>query len=102
VSLAKGGTSKNRPSPHLHKVSIRSNKVSPLNFQTAVIFKKKLVDTSVAHDRCLEGFVYPWLDFCDIQQDSVTALSMRKLEVVEPCSLLCTNWSKISRTFITP
>jgi hypothetical protein len=29
VSLAKGGTSKERPSPHLHKVPIRSNKVSP-------------------------------------------------------------------------
>jgi hypothetical protein len=30
-SLAKGGTSKKRPSPHLHKVPTRSNKVSQRN-----------------------------------------------------------------------
>jgi hypothetical protein len=35
--LAKGGTSKKRPSPHLHKVPTRSNKVSPRNFQTALV-----------------------------------------------------------------
>jgi hypothetical protein len=29
ASLAKGGTSEKRPSPHLHKVPTRSNKVSP-------------------------------------------------------------------------
>jgi hypothetical protein len=29
ASLAKGGTSKKRPSPHLHKVLTWSNKVSP-------------------------------------------------------------------------
>jgi hypothetical protein len=34
ASLAKGGTSKKRPSPHLHKVSNRSNKVSPRTLQT--------------------------------------------------------------------
>jgi hypothetical protein len=37
VSLAKGGTSKKRPSPHLHKVTPRSNKVSPRNLQTALV-----------------------------------------------------------------
>jgi hypothetical protein len=37
ASLAKGGTSKKRPSPHLHKVSTRSNKVSPWNLQTALV-----------------------------------------------------------------
>jgi hypothetical protein len=36
---AKGGASKRRPSPHLHKVLTRSNKVSPRNFQTALILK---------------------------------------------------------------
>jgi hypothetical protein len=35
--LAKGGTSKKRPSLHLHKVLIWSNKVSPRTFQTALI-----------------------------------------------------------------
>jgi hypothetical protein len=34
-SLAKGGTSKKRPSPHLHKVLTRINKVSPRTLQTA-------------------------------------------------------------------
>jgi hypothetical protein len=33
ASLSKGGTSKKRPSPHLHKVPTRSNKVSPRTFQ---------------------------------------------------------------------
>jgi hypothetical protein len=37
ASLAKGGTSKKRPSPHLHKVSTRSNKMRPLNFQTTLV-----------------------------------------------------------------
>jgi hypothetical protein len=35
TSLAKGGTSRNRPSPHLHKVPTRSNKLSPRTLQTA-------------------------------------------------------------------
>jgi hypothetical protein len=33
--LANGGTSKARPSPHLHKVPTPSNNVSPRNLQTA-------------------------------------------------------------------
>jgi hypothetical protein len=37
ASLAKGGTSKNRPSPHLHKVPTRSNKVSPRTLQTDLV-----------------------------------------------------------------
>jgi hypothetical protein len=37
ASLAKGGTSKKRPSPHLHKVSTRSNKVSPRTLQTVLV-----------------------------------------------------------------
>jgi hypothetical protein len=36
ASLAKGGTSKKRPSPHLHKFPTRSNKVSPRIFHTAL------------------------------------------------------------------
>jgi hypothetical protein len=35
--LAKGGTSKKRPSPYLHKVPTRSNKASPRTFQTALV-----------------------------------------------------------------
>jgi hypothetical protein len=37
ASLAKGGTSKKRPSSHLYKVPTRSNKVSPRTFQTALV-----------------------------------------------------------------
>jgi hypothetical protein len=37
ASLAKGGTSKNRPSLHLHKFPTRSNKVSPRTLQTALV-----------------------------------------------------------------
>jgi hypothetical protein len=37
ASLAKGGTSKKIPSPHLHKVPTRSNKVSPRTLQTAFL-----------------------------------------------------------------
>jgi hypothetical protein len=36
--FAKGGTSKKRPSPHLHKVLTRSNKVNPRTLQTAVVY----------------------------------------------------------------
>jgi hypothetical protein len=35
--LAKGGTSKKRPSPHLHKVSTRSNKVNPRTLHMALV-----------------------------------------------------------------
>jgi len=35
--LAKGGTSKKRPSPHLHKVPTWSNKVNPPPFKTALV-----------------------------------------------------------------
>jgi hypothetical protein len=35
-SLAKGSTSKKRPSPHLHKVLTQSNKVSPQTLKTVL------------------------------------------------------------------
>jgi hypothetical protein len=38
ASLAKGGASKKRPSPHLHKFPTRSNKVSPRTLQKPVVF----------------------------------------------------------------
>jgi hypothetical protein len=37
ASLAKGGTSKRRTSPHLHKVPTRRNTVSPRNLQMALV-----------------------------------------------------------------
>jgi hypothetical protein len=38
VSLAKGGASKKRPWPHLHKDQTRINEVSPGTFQTALVY----------------------------------------------------------------
>jgi hypothetical protein len=37
ASLANGGTSKKRPSPHLHEVPTRSNTMSPRTLQTALV-----------------------------------------------------------------
>jgi hypothetical protein len=37
ASFAKGGTSKKRPSPHLHKVPTRRNELSPRTLQTALV-----------------------------------------------------------------
>jgi hypothetical protein len=44
ASLAKGGTSKKRPSPHLHKVPTRSNKVSPRTLQTSLVYMCVLIE----------------------------------------------------------
>jgi hypothetical protein len=38
ASLAKGDTSKKRPSSHLHKVPTRNNKVNPRTLQTALVY----------------------------------------------------------------
>jgi hypothetical protein len=45
ASLAKGGTSKKRPSPHLRKALTRNNKASPQTFQMALVAppSKKMV-----------------------------------------------------------
>jgi hypothetical protein len=48
ASLAKGGTSKKRPSPHIHKVPNRSHKLSSRTFQTALVFACK----SLKHKIC--------------------------------------------------
>jgi hypothetical protein len=37
--LAKEGTLKKRPSPHLHKVLTQSNKVSPQTLETALVYR---------------------------------------------------------------
>jgi hypothetical protein len=37
ASLPNGGTSEDRPSPHLHKVTTRSNRVSPRTFQMTLV-----------------------------------------------------------------
>jgi hypothetical protein len=47
AALAKGGTSKKRPSSHLHKVPTRSKKVSPRTFQMALVYYHVLVRNRV-------------------------------------------------------
>jgi hypothetical protein len=42
--FAKGGTSKKRPSPHLHDVPTQSNKVSLRTFQTSLAFMISQID----------------------------------------------------------
>jgi hypothetical protein len=64
ASPAKGGTSKRRPSPHLYKVPIRCNDVSPRTLQTAVararpwVCKIRLKLSGIWHFRFLFNFIY--------------------------------------------
>jgi hypothetical protein len=53
ASLAKGGASEKRPSPHLHKVPTQSNKVSPRTFQTALVCVCVCVFETFRGLRCL-------------------------------------------------
>jgi hypothetical protein len=55
ASLAKGGTSKKRPSPHLYNVPTRSNKVSPRTSQTALILNYFLLSFTLSN-RCAWDF----------------------------------------------
>jgi hypothetical protein len=48
ASLSKGGSSKKRPSPHLHTFPTMSNKVSPQTFLTALVYIKP----STPNSRC--------------------------------------------------
>jgi hypothetical protein len=47
ATLAKGGISKKRPSPHLHKSPTRSNKVSPRTLQTALVLRCVTISKAV-------------------------------------------------------
>jgi hypothetical protein len=74
ASLVKEGTSKRRPSPHLHKVPTRSNKVSTRNFQTT------LVDVfTYALSLCFSNFD---LLTMIIKNDSNRCLSLRKIPTI--------------------
>jgi hypothetical protein len=63
ASLAKGGTSKKRPSPHLHKVPTRSNKVSPLTSQMALVYW-----SLVAVRSCFAAHTAPVVGQCSVCQ----------------------------------
>jgi hypothetical protein len=55
ASLAKGGTSKKRPSPHLHKVPTLSNKASPRTLQTVLVETIVMTEVEVLPRNMLEG-----------------------------------------------
>jgi hypothetical protein len=54
ASVAKGGTSKNRPSPHLHKVS------TPRTFQTALVYDTFLYLNNYEYGDSAKLWVYIW------------------------------------------
>jgi hypothetical protein len=64
ASLAKEGTSKKRPSPHLHKVSTRSNKISPRTLRTALVIcshiQNKVERTEYVLVSCPGDAFYPF------------------------------------------
>jgi hypothetical protein len=67
-SLAKGGTSKKRPSPHLHKVLTRSNKASPRTLQTALVHGRPVnpatVQLIMPNYYCYYGSLDVWTIAC--------------------------------------
>jgi hypothetical protein len=59
-SVAKGGTSKSRPSPYLHKIPTRSNKVSPRTLQRALVYTKSYEHIPISYDTktlCVTSFL---------------------------------------------
>jgi hypothetical protein len=67
ASIAKVGTSKKRPSPHLHKAPILSNNVSPRTFQTSLLDRR---EWSVS----LSGHFNPWRNPGPTWQEAVWGL----------------------------
>jgi hypothetical protein len=57
-SLVKGDTSKKRPSPHLHKVPTRSNKVSPRTMQTPLVKHRRYKKYDASSKVCPS--LIPW------------------------------------------
>jgi hypothetical protein len=72
-SLAKGGTSKKRPSPHLHKFPSRINEVNPRTFQTAFVY---FFACSLRYDLIQPEMVRRFLD-------------SRSLSEVADCNISC-------------
>jgi hypothetical protein len=58
ASLAKGGTLKKRPSPHLHKVRTRNNEVSPRTFQTALLYSNETYGVITGTACCSNGMCH--------------------------------------------
>jgi hypothetical protein len=57
ISLAKGGTSKKRPSPHLHKVLTGSNKASPRTLQSALVYMSIFHEVDGAHGNARATYI---------------------------------------------
>jgi hypothetical protein len=71
VSLAKGSTSKKWPSPHLHEVPTRSNKLSPRTLQTTFVHPRTVTpSTSVHRSSCFVGLKINTRTLCQLHRVS--------------------------------
>jgi hypothetical protein len=61
ASLAKGSTSKKRPSLHVHKFPARSHEASPRTFQTAFILFTSNLSSSIIHSFSVVPVPLPYL-----------------------------------------
>jgi hypothetical protein len=94
TSVANGGTSKNRPSLHLHKVQTRSNKMSPRTFQTALVryqrshiwtrgtFDLELIKRETPKSKILTCNFRCIVTIKDIEQLSITFFNIYKHHVL--------------------
>jgi hypothetical protein len=103
ASLAKGGTSKKRPSPHLHKVPTRSNKVSPRTFQTALVYyclyvKYRLSDEAPQYFEWLFYFIRSSLHIL-VASEPISRMPIHNALYLYCCSLYRPMFSK---TFLKP
>jgi hypothetical protein len=76
ASLSNGGTLKKRPSLHLHKVLTWSNKVSPLTFQTALVYCKFL--TSETHHHSTKPIQTVSSDFILLLHKEIIYITLRQ------------------------
>jgi hypothetical protein len=72
ASLAKGDTSKKRPSPHLHKVPTRSNKVSPRTLQTCLVYNARSVNYLFLEYPCH----FDWCSYYFLKKNWLTLLKL--------------------------
>jgi hypothetical protein len=87
ASLAKGGTSKKRPSPHLHKVSTRSNKVGT-NIANGPAYhsgkkKRKYILLETGLEKCtrMEYTYFLKAFFCDFSYLTALRIHLLKLQI---------------------
>jgi hypothetical protein len=93
ASLAKGGTSKKRPSPHLHKIPTRSNKVSPRTFQTEFVYKSAAVDIKGVLRRVRVEFLI-WGTSCGTDKRCFRAIGVSLSQLREQQKVIGWRWGR--------